>query len=159
MASQAKPCSREPPNTSKPPRNLFSAPTKKTHPKWVRFNWPRAFWQHRCQSVAPPTSKRKNTPTFRTVLARTSEHLKATPQSLLCANEKNAPEMGAFSLAQRRGFEPPVRFRRTHDFQSCSLNHSDISAIFSVLFHKAPIYITLFFQKNQVFLLHFAKIF
>ncbi len=34
----------------------------------------------------------------------------------------------SFVLAQRRGFEPPVRFRRTHDFQSCSLNHSDISA-------------------------------
>ena len=33
-----------------------------------------------------------------------------------------------YLLAQRRGFEPPVRFRRTHDFQSCSLNHSDISA-------------------------------
>ena len=31
-------------------------------------------------------------------------------------------------LAQRRGFEPPVGFRPTHDFQSCSLNHSDISA-------------------------------
>lgn len=26
-----------------------------------------------------------------------------------------------YFLAQRRGFEPPVRFRRTHDFQSQSV--------------------------------------
>ena len=43
-------------------------------------------------------------------------------------NKKRTLQKGAFLLAQRRGFEPPVRFRRTHDFQSCSLNHSDISA-------------------------------
>lgn len=31
-------------------------------------------------------------------------------------------------LAQRRGFEPPDESPPSHDFQSCSLNHSDISA-------------------------------
>ncbi len=31
-------------------------------------------------------------------------------------------------LAQRRGFEPPDDSPPSHDFQSCSLNHSDISA-------------------------------
>ncbi len=44
---------------------------------------------------------------------------------------KRTPVFGcSFCLAQRRGFEPPVSFQPTHDFQSCSLNHSDISAIF-----------------------------
>ena len=28
---------------------------------------------------------------------------------------------GSFSVAERVGFEPTVRLRRTHDFQSCSL--------------------------------------
>ena len=32
--------------------------------------------------------------TFRSVLARTSDHLKASSQALLCANKKNTPEMG-----------------------------------------------------------------
>ena len=31
-------------------------------------------------------------------------------------------------LAQREGFEPSVPLRGTHDFQSCSLGRSDISA-------------------------------
>ena len=31
-------------------------------------------------------------------------------------------------VAQRRGFEPPDESPPSHDFQSCSLNHSDISA-------------------------------
>ncbi len=30
-------------------------------------------------------------------------------------------------LAERVGFEPTVRFWRTHDFQSCSFDPSDIS--------------------------------
>ena len=34
----------------------------------------------------------------------------------------------AHRLAQRRGFEPPDESPPSHDFQSCSLNHSDISA-------------------------------
>ena len=29
--------------------------------------------------------------------------------------------------AERRGFEPRIRFWRIHTFQACSLNHSDIS--------------------------------
>ena len=32
--------------------------------------------------------------------------------------QKTPHQKGCFCLAQRRGFEPPVRFRRTHDFQS-----------------------------------------
>ena len=58
--------------------------------------------------------------------------------------QKTPHQKGCFCLAQRRGFEPPVRFRRTHDFQSCSLNHSDISAKIDA-FRQAPIYITVFF--------------
>ena len=60
-------------------------------------------------------------------------------------------------MAQRRGFEPPVSFRPTHDFQSCSLNHSDISAYRAL--SSAPIYITVFFEKMQAFLLAFMKFF
>ena len=68
--------------------------------------------------------------------------------------QKNTPCGVFFCLAQRRGFEPPVSFRPTHDFQSCSLNHSDISAS---AFLKLPIYITVFFQKMQAFLRCFRK--
>ena len=38
------------------------------------------------------------------------------------------PAQGGPLLAQRRGFEPPDESPPSHDFQSCSLNHSDISA-------------------------------
>ena len=69
---------------------------------------------------------------------------------LFSAPRKNAPVNGCVCVAQRRGFEPPVRFRRTHDFQSCSLNHSDISAF-------KLIYITVFFRKRQAFLSRFIK--
>jgi hypothetical protein len=31
------------------------------------------------------------------------------------------------NLAEREGFEPSVRYKRTHAFQACSLNRSDIS--------------------------------
>ena len=31
------------------------------------------------------------------------------------------------ALAEREGFEPSVRYHRTHDFQSCSLSRSDTS--------------------------------
>ena len=55
-------------------------------------------------------------------------------------------------LAQRRGFEPPVRFRRTHDFQSCSLNHSDISAFLDRRFFKsAYLYYTILKKNATVF--------
>ena len=30
-------------------------------------------------------------------------------------------------MAERAGFEPAVRYLRTHAFQACSLNHSDTS--------------------------------
>ena len=42
---------------------------------------------------------------MRTVLARTSEQSEAT-LNRFSARRKNAPKMGAFSLAQRRGFAP-----------------------------------------------------
>ena len=42
-------------------------------------------------------------------------------------HEKSPPKAG-HSVAQRRGFEPPDESPPSHDFQSCSLNHSDISA-------------------------------
>lgn len=32
-----------------------------------------------------------------------------------------------FVFTEREGFEPSVRYERTHAFQACSLNHSDIS--------------------------------
>ena len=38
----------------------------------------------------------------------------------LSAKTKEA-RLGSFSVAERVGFEPTVRLRRTHDFQSCSL--------------------------------------
>ena len=47
-------------------------------------------------------------------------------------------------LAQRRGFEPPVSFWPTHDFQSCSLSLSDISAKDNNHFTRMP-------RKLQVF--------
>ena len=71
-------------------------------------------------------------------LSRTCKTL-STPCLTVSSSLKSSSKLGVqtkkehligvpFLLAQRRGFEPPVRFRRTHDFQSCSLNHSDISA-------------------------------
>ena len=39
-------------------------------------------------------------------------------------------------MAQRRGFEPPDESPPSHDFQSCSLNHSDISASERKLFYN-----------------------
>ena len=47
--------------------------------------------------------------------ASSLHHKKTTPKGWLC-------------VAQRRGFEPPDESPPSHDFQSCSLNHSDISA-------------------------------
>ena len=40
---------------------------------------------------------------------------------LLCARKKRYTDVYLFSMAQRRGFEPPVRFRRTHDFQGVGM--------------------------------------
>ncbi len=36
------------------------------------------------------------------------------------------PRKSGLELADREGFEPSVRFRRTHDFQSCAFDHSAI---------------------------------
>ena len=58
-------------------------------------------------------------------LARTS---RSFFKSLPRANKKSADKRHSFYLAQRRGFEPPDESPPSHDFQSCSLNHSDISA-------------------------------
>ena len=40
------------------------------------------------------------------------------------------PWSGSGGLAERLGFEPRVRYQRTHDFQSCALDHSAISMLF-----------------------------
>ena len=42
--------------------------------------------------------------------------------------KKDCPLGSPFFVAQREGFEPSVPLRGTHDFQSCSLGRSDISA-------------------------------
>ena len=42
----------------------------------------------------------------------------------------------AHRMAQRRGFEPPDESPPSHDFQSCSLNHSDISAGTTVILQQ-----------------------
>ncbi len=51
------------------------------------------------------------------------------------------PKVGSteYNLAERRGFEPPVRFR-THAFQACTFDHSDTSP--SVGLHIILIYFT-----------------
>ena len=73
-------------------------------------------------------------------LARTSD----TSSGLnLFLRKKNTPKKGVYFLAQRRGFEPPDQFSQSHDFQSCSLNHSDISA-YSALSSSAYLYYCIF---------------
>ena len=62
----------------------------------------------------------------RASLARTSGENQISQISSL-RHEKSPPRAGR-SVAQRRGFEPPDESPPSHDFQSCSLNHSDISA-------------------------------
>ena len=117
-------------------------------PRWAIINCP--F----CLTSTTYSLSRKAKRSF-TLAAPTLE----SSSSVLYQKQKNTPhKVCSFVLAQRRGFEPPVRFRRTHDFQSCSLNHSDISANFRH-FVQVPIYITVFFKKMQAFLLHFRKIF
>lgn len=43
-------------------------------------------------------------------------------------------------MAERGGFEPPVRCWRTHAFQACTLSHSDISP-------KIGIFLLIYYQK------------
>ncbi len=105
------------------------------------------------QSDAPPTVVGKKVAKKRLALARTSDK---TERSLFrFYARKKAPTRGAFFVAQRRRFELPDEFSPSHDFQSCSLNHSDISA--NRRFSKVPINSTVFFQKKQAFLLRFIK--
>ena len=60
------------------------------------------------------------------------------------SNKKEiCPRTYLFFVAQRRGFEPPDQFSQSHDFQSCSLNHSDISA-YSALSSSAYLYYCIF---------------
>ena len=41
--------------------------------------------------------------------------------------------LSVYKMAERGGFEPPVHLcEHTHDFQSCSLSHSDISPVISI---------------------------
>ena len=54
--------------------------------------------------------------------------------SLLRATKK--PAKRRVFMAQRRGFEPPDESPPSHDFQSCSLNHSDISAKTSAILQQ-----------------------
>ena len=71
----------------------------------------------RQQGVASPHEQNLFTKAnLAVLLARTSENTK--PPSISSLDKQKTPhQKGCFCLAQRRGFEPPVRFRRTHDFQ------------------------------------------
>ena len=42
--------------------------------------------------------------------------------SLFYAQKQKPLQKKGFFLAQRKGFEPLIRFRRIHDFQSCALD-------------------------------------
>ena len=58
---------------------------------------------------------------------------------------KKPPSRWYFYLAERGGFEPPIRLWRIHDFQSCSFDHSDISPnIWRELILTTPSYYILF---------------
>lgn len=46
---------------------------------------------------------------------------------------KNIPKKDIFVYAERVGFEPTIRFRRIHDFQSCPFNHSGTSPLMCFL--------------------------
>lgn len=51
------------------------------------------------------------------------------PQSpCFCQIRKKTLQTSVFliKMADREGFEPSVRFGRTHDFQSCAFDHSAI---------------------------------
>ena len=52
-------------------------------------------------------------------------------------------------LAERGGFEPPVRNYRTPAFQASTLNHSDISPCFNAhsVYHRFCVLSTLFYKK------------
>ena len=83
----------------------------------------------------------------RASLARTSGECRIS-QISSPRHEKSPPRAGR-SVAQRRGFEPPDESPPSHDFQSCSLNHSDISA--------KPCNHIIFPQKRQLILRAFRQ--
>ena len=83
----------------------------------------------------------------RASLARTSGECRIS-QISSPRHEKSPPRAGR-SVAQRRGFEPPDESPPSHDFQSCSLNHSDISA--------KPCNHIIFPQKMQLILRAFRQ--
>ena len=62
---------------------------------------------------------------------------------------KPSAREGFVVMAEREGFEPSVRFGRTHDFQSCAFDHSAISP--NTLCHKAKkFFCKLLFYKKRV---------
>ena len=71
-------------------------------------------------------------------------------KALLPARKRAALLDSPFCVAQRRGFEPPDESPPSHDFQSCSLNHSDISA-------KAVVIVSYSCEKGNCFCASFAK--
>ena len=130
---------------------LFS-PHAKEPPCWAAlFAWRREedFLRLRLESVAARRiAVRLPLLPLRAPLARTSGECR-TSQSSSLRQEKSPPKAG-HSMAQRRGFEPPDESPPSHDFQSCSLNHSDISA-------KAVVIVSYSCEKGNCFCASFAK--
>ena len=118
--------SREPRGVSSSlfPAQIKRAPTSGTPSIWRREEDVRRL---RLESVVPRGGTvRVFGLGARASLARTSGENQISQFSSL-RHEKSPPRAGR-SVAQRRGFEPPDESPPSHDFQSCSLNHSDISA-------------------------------
>ena len=70
-----------------------------------------------------------------------------------------SPLCGGLCVAQRRGFEPPDESPPSHDFQSCSLNHSDISARRKLFYNNFAKNATSFYTLSPFFRLRNEKIF
>ena len=81
--------------------------------------------------------------------SRTWQHLKT----------KNAIRLATNSIcfAEKEGFEPSISFRPIHTFQACSLNHSDISPIFSFSQRSCFCSLNLYFQSEPHFTLSLSK--
>ena len=150
--------SREPP-LIRSFRNLFTTQRKNT-PEWVCFTLAqRRGFAHLAARPGDQFSIVQFGNEYRFYKARTPNRFalaKRLPPSNPLQSVLNRPKkdtrVGVSFLAQRRGFEPPVRFRRTHDFQSCSLNHSDISAFLDRRFFKsAYLYYTILKKNATVF--------
>ncbi len=140
--------SREPHGVSS---NLFPAQIKRAPASGTPSIWRREedVRRLRLESVVPRGRlDRILRLGVRASLARTSGKCRIS-QSLPRANKKSASKRHSFYLAQRRGFEPPDESPPSHDFQSCSLNHSDISA--------EPCNHIIFPQKRQLILRAFRQ--